>query len=67
LQALSDQLRATSVTYTLMVPYGRGDVIASLHREGLVLTEMEVEGGMQYAVRLDDGSASRLAEFVVAS
>lgn len=67
LQALSDQLRATSVTYTLMVPYGRGDVIASLHREGLVLTEMEVEGGMQYAVRLDDGSASRLAEFVVTS
>ena len=65
LQAVSDRLRALSRVTELLVPYGRGDVLASVHREGEVLVEEADADGMRLRARLDDAAVSRLREFVV--
>jgi GTP-binding protein HflX len=65
LRALSDRLRAMAVVYELVVPFDRGDVLASLHREGEVLVESATEGGMRVRARLDDSSATRWRAFLV--
>jgi GTP-binding protein HflX len=49
-----------------LVPYDRGDILASIHREGeVVLTEQEPDG-MRIRARLSEASEGRLREFVVA-
>ena len=65
LRALADRLRAMTTVHELVVPFDRGDVLASLHREGEVLVEAATEGGMRVRARLDDASATRWHEFVV--
>jgi GTPase len=67
LQALTDRLRARMAVSELLVPFDRGDVLASLHREGEVLVESAVEGGMRVRARLDEAAASRWRDFVVAA
>ncbi len=67
LRALGDRLRALTKIVELMVPFDRGDVLASLHREGEVVSTTESPDGMKVRARLSDASAGRLAEFVVAS
>ena len=48
-----------------MVPYDRGDILASIHREGeVVMSELEDEG-MRIRARLSSASEGRLREFVV--
>ncbi len=47
------------------MPFERGDVLATLHREGEVLSEETGERGIRVRARLDDASASRLSPFVV--
>jgi hypothetical protein len=42
-------------------------VLAAVHREGEVVSQMETEGGLRVRARLDDAAAGRLAEFAVAS
>jgi GTP-binding protein HflX len=65
LDAVGDRLREMSTLVEVLVPFERGDVMASVHRSGQVTSEQSSEGGMLYTVRLDDASVSRLAEFIV--
>jgi GTP-binding protein HflX len=67
LRTLGDRLRALTTIVELMVPFDRGDVLASVHREGEVVSTTESPDGMKVRARLSDASAGRLAEFVVAS
>lgn len=67
LRTIADRLRSMTVVRELLVPFDRGDVLASLHREGEVLVEAPVEGGMRVRARLDDASVSRWGDFVVAA
>ncbi len=67
LETISDRLRAVSVITELFIPYGRGDIVAAVHREGEVVATFEEPGGMRIHARLDGASAGRLGEFVVAS
>ena len=68
LRTLSDRLRALAVVYELIVPYNRGDILASVHREGEVVSVGDGAGGDGEAwlirARLSDASAGRLSEFV---
>lgn len=67
LHVLGDRLRARTSLVDLLVPYGRGDVIASVHREGEVVSTTEEDDALRIRARLSDASAGRLAEFVVSS
>ncbi len=65
LVAIGDRLRAATAVVELAVPFDRGDVLASVHREGEVLVEQAEAGGMRLRARLDPAAATRLREFVV--
>ncbi|MEZ5296891.1 MAG: GTPase HflX [Ilumatobacteraceae bacterium] len=65
LRTLADRLRALTNVVELLIPYDRGDVIASVHREGEVVSTTEAEKGLTVRARLSE-AAGRLAEFVVA-
>jgi len=64
LRAIGDRLRALTAVVELVVPYDRGDVLAAVHREGEVLSEMAEEGAMRFRVRFDDAAQSRFREFL---
>lgn len=64
LRTLADRLRARTSVVELRVPYERGDVIASIHREGEVLATEEASDALVVRARLSDASRGRLAEFV---
>jgi GTPase len=66
LRTIGDRLRALTRVVELAVPYGRGDVLAAVHREGEVLSERDEDGAMHLRARLDDASVGRFEEFVVA-
>ena len=65
LRTLADRLRAITAVVELAVPYDRGDVLASIHREGEVVSTTDEPGHLRVRARLSDASAGRLAEFVV--
>ena len=67
LRTLADRLRALTKVIELVVPYERGDVLASIHREGEVVSTSHGEDGVRVRARLSDASAGRLAEYVVPS
>ena len=50
----------------LMIPWDRGDVLASVHREGQVLSESAEEHGMRLKARLEPASLGHLQEYVLA-
>jgi GTP-binding protein HflX len=60
LEVLGDRLRSRTTVTELRVPYDRGDVLASLHREGEVLEMADDEGAMQVRVRLSEASLGRI-------
>jgi len=62
---VGDRLRSLTDVIELFVPFDRGDIIASAHREGEVLVEQSDAEGMRLRVRLDEAGASRLRAFVV--
>jgi GTP-binding protein HflX len=66
LTVISDRLRALAVVTELLIPYGRGDVLAAVHREGEVLSTSHDTGGTRVRARLSAPSAGRLTEYVVA-
>ena len=66
LRVLADRLRSISTVVELAVPYGRGDVLAAIHREGEVVSSTDEPEHLRVRARLSDASAGRLAEFVVA-
>lgn len=65
LRAVADRLRAMTTVRELLVPFERGDVLASLHRDGEVLVEAATDDGMRVRARLDDVAASQWNDFVV--
>ena len=67
LRTLADLLRSITTIVELLVPFDRGDVLASVHREGEVVSTVETGDGLIVRARLSDASAGRLAEFVVPS
>ena len=67
LRALADRLRALAVVYELVIPYARGDILASVHREGEVVSTTDDEVAWTVRARLSEASAGRLDEFVVAT
>jgi GTP-binding protein HflX len=67
LQVLGDRLRSISKVVELLIPYERGDVLASVHREGEVVSTFHSDEGVRVRARLSEASAGRLAEFVTQS
>ena len=65
LRTIGDRVRSLTAVVELLVPYERGDVMASLHREGEVVSTSHEEGGIRVRARLADASRGRLTEFVV--
>ena len=65
LQTLADRLRALATVIELLVPYERGDIVASVHREGEVVSTAHEPEGIRIRARLADASAGRLDEFVI--
>ena len=65
LRTLADRLRALSQVFELLVPYDRGDVLASIHREGEVVSITAEETGTRVRARLADASIGRLSPFIV--
>lgn len=66
LLAIGDRMRALTTVIELLIPYGRGDIVATVHREGEVVSTSNEESGMRLRARLADASAGRLSQFVVA-
>ena len=56
-----DPLRAAQLGFSI------ADVLASVHREGEVVSTFHEDGGVRVRARLADASAGRLSEFVVHS
>jgi GTP-binding protein HflX len=65
LDRVAERLRELEPVVELEVPYGRGDVIAALHREGEVLVEVHTEGGTRVRARLPRVDLARFEEFMV--
>jgi GTP-binding protein HflX len=65
LRTLSDRLRSITTVVELLVPYERGDVVASIHREGEVVSTFHTDEGVRVRARLSEASAGRLAEFLI--
>jgi GTP-binding protein HflX len=62
LRAIGDRLRALTEVVELLIPYDRGDLLATAHREGEVLSEAHTEGGVLVRARLDEAGKARLAD-----
>jgi GTP-binding protein HflX len=67
LEALGDRLRSLATVIELLIPYDRGDVLASVHREGEVVSTSNETEGIRMRARLAGASAGRLSEFIVAN
>lgn len=65
LRRLADRMRAISRITELVVPFDRGDIVASVHREGEVVSIEEADTGLRIRARLSEASVGRLREFVV--
>lgn len=65
LEVLGNRLRSITAVVELLIPYERGDVLASIHREGEVVSTFHDTEGVRVRARLADASAGRLSEFVV--
>ena len=65
LLAIGDRMRALTTVIELLIPYDRGDIVATVHREGEVVSTANEESGMRVRARLADASAGRLNQFVV--
>jgi GTP-binding protein HflX len=65
LATVSDRLRSLATITELLVPYERGDVLASVHREGEVVSTAHESAGVRVRARLAEASVGRLAQFVV--
>jgi GTP-binding protein HflX len=66
LATLGDRLRSIAVVVEMLIPYERGDVLASVHREGEVVSTSHEAEGVRVRARLADASTGRLSEYVVA-
>ena len=60
LQSLADRLRSMANVVELFIPYGRGDVLAAVHREGEVISTADEDTGVRVRARLDPAAAGKL-------
>ena len=65
LLAIGDRMRALTTVIELLIPYDRGDIVATVHREGEVVSTSNEETAMRIRARLAGASVGRLSEFVV--
>jgi GTP-binding protein HflX len=65
LDTIAARLRSMKPIVELEVPYGRGDVVAALHRDGEVLVEVHGDGGTRVRARIPQLDVARFQEFVV--
>lgn len=65
LLAIGDRMRALTTVIELLIPYDRGDIVATVHREGEVVSTANEENAMRVRARLADASVGRLSEFLV--
>ncbi len=65
LLAIGDRMRALTTVIELLIPYDRGDIVATVHREGEVVSTSNEQTAMRVRARLADASAGRLSEFIV--
>ncbi|MBI4729917.1 MAG: GTPase HflX [Acidobacteria bacterium] len=65
-EEMAGRIPRPEVEAGLLVPYARGDVVASLHAAGAVLSEEYVTGGVRVLARLREDQLARLAAFLVA-
>ena len=65
LRTVADRVRSLTAVVELVVPYERGDVMASIHREGEVVSTTHEDAGIRVRARLADASRGRLTEFIV--
>jgi GTP-binding protein HflX len=65
LVAAGEQLRATANVVELLVPFERGDIVATVHREGEVMSEAHEDGGTRLRARLDPAGVARVRDFLV--
>jgi GTP-binding protein HflX len=65
LEAVATRLRSLERIVELSVPYGRGDVIAALHRDGEVLVEVHENDATRLRARVPETELGRFREFVV--
>ena len=63
---VGDRLRALATIVELEIPYGRGEVLAALHRDGDVLVVVHEETGTRVRARLPAAVAGRFADLVTA-
>lgn len=63
LAQLAIRLRMVTTLVDLVIPYDRGDVLASVHREGEVISSEHVDHGIRVRARLSEASRGRLHEF----
>jgi len=61
--AIVEGLDAATVTVDLLIPYERGDLVASLHDTGEVLDEHHVAAGTRISARLPAATAETLAAY----
>jgi GTP-binding protein HflX len=67
IRAVGDRLRMSDRMVSLMIPWARGDVLAAVHREGEVLTQLDAEDGTRVHVVLDEAGRARFRAFEVAA
>jgi len=65
LEVVSSRIRSMTELVELAVPYERGDVLAQIHREGKVLSEVAGEDGLRVRARLDPDSKGRLGDWII--
>jgi GTP-binding protein HflX len=64
LDAVAVALRARTRTLELEVPFGRGDILAALHREGEVLVEVHGEGATRVRARVPQRAVAQFTPFL---
>ncbi|MGH8981593.1 MAG: GTPase HflX [Acidimicrobiales bacterium] len=64
-RVVGDRLRMADRIVELAIPWGRGDVLAAVHREGEVVEQHDGDDDTRIHVVLDDAGRARFLEFVV--
>jgi GTP-binding protein HflX len=61
--AIINGLEAVTTTVSLLIPYDRGDLVATLHDAGEVLDEEHAEQGTELTVRLPAATAEQFSKY----
>jgi GTP-binding protein HflX len=62
-EIVATRLPHPEVDVDVLVPYGRGDLVARIHRDGEVLAEAHEPAGTRMTARVDGALAAALSEF----